>query len=147
MKKVFIVAVLALGLNSFAQDLKERPSREKMEQMTPEQRNQLLVKKMTLDLDLNAKQQEQVGEIIAEQSAKREAMKTERKAKMEAAKAERLEMKNKMLDNQIEMKNKMKSILSADQFAKWESQREKNREKMGERMENWREKRKSEKRE
>ena len=68
-----------------------------MEQMTPEQRNQLLVKKMTLDLDLNAKQQEQAGKIIAEQSAKREAMKTERKAKMEAAKAERLEMKNKKL--------------------------------------------------
>ena len=131
MKKVFIVAVLALGLNSFAQDLKERPSREKMEQMTPEQRNQLLVKKMTLDLDLNAKQQEQVGEIIAEQSAKREAMKTERKAKMEAAKAERLEMKNKMLDNQIEMKNKMKSILSADQMTKWEMMKEKNREQMG----------------
>lgn len=142
MKKVFIVAVLALGLNSFAQDRKERLSREKMEQMTPEQRNQLLVKKMTLDLDLNAKQQDQIGKIIAEQSAKREAMKAERKAKMEDAKADRFEMANKMMDDQIEMKNKMKGILSADQYAKWESQREKNREKMGERMEKWREKRK-----
>lgn len=147
MKKVFIVAVLALGLNSFAQDLKERPSREKMEQMTPEQRNQLLVKKMTLDLDLNAKQQEQVGKIMAEQMAKMEKMKAERKAKMEDAKADRFEMANKMLDDQIEMKNKMKSILSADQYAKWESQREKNKEKIGERMEKWREKRKGENRE
>lgn len=147
MKKVFIVAFLALGLNSFAQDRKERPSRERMDQMTPEQRNQLLVKKMTLDLDLNAKQQEQVGKIMAEQIAKREAMKAERKTKMEEAKAERFEMRNKMLDEQIEMKNKMKGILSADQYAKWESQREKNREKMGERMEKWREKHKGEKRE
>ena len=146
MKKVFIVAILTIGLNSFAQDRKERPSREKMEQMTPEQRNQLMVKKMTLELDLNDKQQEQVGKIMAEQSAKREAMKAERKAKMEDAKADRFEMANKMLDDQIEMKNKMKSILSADQYTKWESQREKNREKMGERMERWKEKHKGEKR-
>ena len=146
MKKVFIVAVLTIGLNSFAQDRKERPSREKMEQMTPEQRNQLMVKKMTLDLDLNTKQQDQIGKIIAEQSAKREAMKAERKAKMEDAKADRFEMANKMMDDQIEMKNKMKSILSADQYTKWESQREKKREKMGERMERRKEKRKVEKR-
>jgi hypothetical protein len=39
----------------------------------------------------------------------------------------------------------MKSILSADQYTKWESQREKNREKMGERMERWKEKHKGEK--
>ena len=146
MKKVFIVAILALSLNSFAQDRKEKHSRGEMEQMTPEQRNQLMVKKMTLELDLNAKQQEQVGKIMAEQSAKREAMKAERKAKMEDAKADRFEMANKMLDDQIEMKNKMKSILSADQYTKWESQREKNREKMGERMERWKEKHKGEKR-
>nr|WP_314867215.1 hypothetical protein [uncultured Flavobacterium sp.] len=146
MKKVFIVAVLAIGLSSFAQDRKERHSKGEMEQMTPEQRNQLMVKKMTLELDLNANQQEQVGRIMAEQNAKREAMKTERKAKMEDAKADRFEMANKMLDDQIEMKNKMKSILSADQYAKWESQREKNREKMGERMERWKEKHKGKKR-
>lgn len=142
MKKVFILAVLALGLNSFAQDRKERPSRGEMEQMTPEQRNQLQLKKMTLDLDLNAKQQEQIGKLIAEQTAKREAMKAERKAKMEEAKANLFEMKNKMLDEQIEMKNKMKSILSADQFTKWETIKEKNRERMGE----WREKHKDHKR-
>jgi hypothetical protein len=146
MKKVFIVAVLAIGLSSFAQDRKERHSKGEMEQMTPEQRNQLMVKKMTLELDLNAKQQEQVSKIMADQNAKREAMKAERKSKTEEAKADRFEMANKMLDDQIEMKNKMKSILSADQYAKWESQREKNREKMGDRMERWKEKHKGEKR-
>lgn len=146
MKKVFIVAVLAISLSSLAQDRKERHSKGAMEQMTPEQRNQLMVKKMTLDLDLNAKQQEQVGKIMAEQMAKMEKMKAERKAKMEDAKADRFEMANKMLDDQIEMKNKMKSILSADQYAKWESRREKNREKMSERMGEWREKHKGEKR-
>ena len=131
MKKVFIVAVLAISLSSFAQDRKERHSKGAMEQMTPEQRNQLHLKKMILDLDLNAKQQEQVAAIMAEQMAKREAIKAERKAKMEEAKANCFEMKNRMLDEQIEMKNKMKSILSVIQFSKWEMMKEKNRAQMG----------------
>jgi predicted transposase YbfD/YdcC len=132
MKKVFIIAVLAISLSSLAQDRKERHSKGAMEQMTPEQRNQLHLKKMILDLDLNAKQQEQVAAIMAEQTAKREAMKAERKAKMEEAKANRFEMKNRMLDEQIEMKNKMKNILSVIQFSKWEMMKEKNRERTGE---------------
>lgn len=131
MKKVIIAAVLAISISSFAQDRKERHSKGAMEQMTPEQRNQLRLKKLTLELDLNTKQQEQVGKIMAEQMAKREAIKAERKAKMEEAKANRFEMKNRMLDEQIEMKNKMKSILSADQMAKWEMMKEKNRAQMG----------------
>jgi hypothetical protein len=132
MKKVCIVALLVIGLSSFAQERKERHPKGEMEQMTPEQRNQLHLKKMTLDLDLNAKQQEQLTKILADQSAKREAMKAEHKVKMEEAKAIRFEMKKKILDEQIEMKNKMKSILSAEQFAKWEMKKEKNNKRMGE---------------
>ena len=132
MKKVCIVALLVIGLSSFAQERKERHPKGEMEQMTPEQRNQLHLKKMTLDLDLNAKQQEQLTKILADKSAKREAMKAEHKVKMEEAKAIRFEMKKKILDEQIEMKNKMKSILSAEQFAKWEMKKEKNNKRMGE---------------
>lgn len=132
MKKVCIVALLVIGLSSFAQERKERHPKGEMEQMTPEQRNQLHLKKMTLDLDLNAKQQEQLTKILADQSAKREAMKAEHKVKMEEAKAIRFEMKKKILDEQIEMKNKMKSILSAEQFSKWEMKKEKNNKRMGE---------------
>ena len=132
MKKVCIVALLVIGISSFAQERKERHPKGEMEQMTPEQRNQLHLKKMTLDLDLNAKQQEQLTKILADQSAKREAMKAEHKVKMEETKAIRFEMKKKILDEQIEMKNKMKSILSAEQFAKWEMKKEKNNKRMGE---------------
>lgn len=132
MKKVCIVALLVIGLSSFAQERKERHPKGEMEQMTPEQRNQLHLKKMTLNLDLNAKQQEQLTKILADQSAKREAMKAEHKVKMEEAKAIRFEMKKKILDEQIEMKNKMKSILSAEQFSKWEMKKEKNNKRMGE---------------
>jgi Spy/CpxP family protein refolding chaperone len=138
MKKVCIVALLVIGLSSFAQERKERHPKGEMEQLTPEQRNQLHLKKMTLDLDLNTKQQEQLTKILADQSAKREAMKAEHKAKMEEAKAISFEMKKKILDEQIEIKNKMKSILSPEQFAKWEMRKEKN----GKRMEEGRKKHK-----
>ena len=123
MKRLIIAALLIVGLSSFAQDKKEtekRGNRSQMEKLTPEQRNQLMLKKMTLDLDLNAKQQEQMKQIIAEQSSKREAMKAKQKENKQKPTADELfAMKNKMLDEQIVMKNKMKTILSPEQFEKW----------------------------
>lgn len=123
MKKLIIAALLVVGLSAFAQDKKEmekRPDRAEMEKLTPEQRNQLILKKMTLDLDLNAKQQAEIKQIIAERSAKREAMRAARKANQEKPTADELfAMKNKMLDEQIAMKNRMKTILSPEQFEKW----------------------------
>jgi hypothetical protein len=51
MKKVLIAALLIVGLSSFAQERRERPNRAEMENLTPEQRNQLIVKKMTNNKD------------------------------------------------------------------------------------------------
>jgi len=132
MKKLIIAALLVVGLTAFAQNRKEmgdRPEKSKMEKFSPEQRTQLMVKKLTLDLDLNAKQQEEVKQIIAEQGERREAMRAERMAKKGDEKRptadEQFAMKNKMLDDQIAMKNKMKTILSPEQFEKWNSLKEK----------------------
>jgi len=142
MKKLIIAVVLVVGMTAFSQNRKEMGKRSdmpNMEKLSPEQRNQLMLKKMTLELDLNAKQQEQVGQIIAEQSAKREAMRTERMARKESSEKptadERFAMKNKMLDEQIIMKNKMKNILSPEQFEKWNNLKEKNRERFHEKRE------------
>jgi len=137
MKKLIIITLLIVGMSSFAQNRKERPERYMMEKLSPEQRNQLMLKKMTLELDLNAKQQKQVEQIIAEKSAKREAMRAERKAKKEDGKMptadERFVMKNRMLDEQIAMKAKMKNILSPEQFEKWNSLKEKHQDRRGDR--------------
>jgi hypothetical protein len=92
-----------------------------------------MLKKMTLELNLNAKQQEQVKQIIAEQSVKREAMKAERMAKKQdnykPTADEQIAMKNKMLDEQIDLQNKMKTILTEEQFKDWKNIREKNHER------------------
>ncbi|MDI5886437.1 MULTISPECIES: hypothetical protein [Flavobacterium] len=138
MKKLFIAALLVVGMTSFAQEKKAIPERAKMEQMTPEQRNQLHLKKMTLELDLNASQQKEMSKIIAEQSAKREAKMAERKATKDSVKKltsdELFAKKSKMLDEQIVMKEKMKKILSADQFNKWDEMKEKRHNGMKKRM-------------
>lgn len=135
MKKLFIAALLVVSMTSFAQDSKgmeKKPHGTEVEKFTPEQRNQLMLKKMTLELDLNAKQQEQMKQIIAEQSSKRVAMKEARNAdKKEMTRDERFAMKNKMMDEKIAMKAKMKNILSPEQFEKWDTMKGKHHEKRG----------------
>ena len=139
MKKLFIVALLVVGMTSFAQERKARPERAQMEQLTLEQRNQLHLKKMTLELDLNTSQQREMSKIIAEQSAKREARMAERKATKDSTKKqltanERFAKKNQMLDEQIVMKERMKKILSADQYKKWDNMKGKRHQGMKKRM-------------
>jgi len=131
MKNLIVLAVLVVGLTTFAQEKKGSPKRDRMERFTPEQQNQLELKKMTLDLDLNAEQQKALSAIIAEKSIKREAMKAEHRDKTNKPTAdERFAMMNKMLDEQIEMKGKMKKILDPEQFKKWEMRKEDRKGKM-----------------
>jgi hypothetical protein len=127
MKKLIIAALLVVGMTSFAQDKKEiekRHHRAEMEKFTPDQRNQLMIKKMTLELDLNASQQKEMGKIIAEKSAKREARMKEMKANKDSntkpTSDEMFARKNRMLDEQIAMKERMKKILSPEQYKKWD---------------------------
>lgn len=137
MKKLITIALIAImGVSSYAQEKQQRPARHDgnpMEKFTPEQRNQLMLKKMTLDLDLNASQQKEMGKIIAEQGAKREAQMKDRKAKTEKPTSDEIfAMKNKMLDEQIAMKDKMKKILSPEQFKKWDEMKKQHHEGMRE---------------
>ena len=137
MKKLLIAALLVVGMTTFAQvEKKAEGKRAKMEQFTPEQRNELRLKKMTLELDLNASQQKEIAAIIKEQDAKREAMKAEHKALKDGGKKmtsdERFAMKSKMLDDQKVMKDRMKKILNPEQFKKWEDMKEDMKENMKE---------------
>lgn len=139
MKKLFVTAVLLVGFLTSAQEMKvqkgDRKARtENRETLTPEQQAELQVKKMTLELDLNAKQQAEIKKIALEQAKKREAKKTEWKASKEDGKSlskdEKFALKNQMLDNQIAHKAEMKKILTAEQYAKWESKQTERKDKM-----------------
>lgn len=127
MKKVIVAALLVVGMTSFAQERNKTERRQhgnEMEKFTPEQRNELMLKKMTLELDLSAEQQAQMKSVIAAKTAKREAMMEARKETAEKPTADqRFAIKSKILDEQIATKAKMKSILSPEQYEKWDALR------------------------
>lgn len=133
MKKVFLAALLFVGITTFAQE-----KREQREKLTPEQRVELQAKKMKLDLDLNDKQVADLKKLLLEQAKKREAKKAEFQAKKDDAKKPTSDqiyaMKNKMLDEQIANKAEMKKILTAEQYKKWEENREEDKYKMKKRF-------------
>ncbi|HOZ74792.1 MAG TPA: hypothetical protein PLS51_03675 [Flavobacterium sp.] len=139
MKKLLMVAFLVVGLTAFAQEKKMDRKRADIEKLTPEQRNQLAIKKMTLELGLNDSQQKEMSKIIAEQSAKREAVMAERKANREKGVKptadERFARESKRLDEQMAMQERVKKILSPEQFKKWEQLKADRKEKMQERRE------------
>merc|ERR1712065_85648 len=94
---------------------------------TPEQKVELAVKKMTLELDLSARQQKEITPLITAQVKEREA---HRKQRME---------QSERLDKQIAFKKQMKEILDKDQFQRFEkmthARKKEMRGKMKERME------------
>ena len=128
MKKLFFTALLMTGISLFAQENNSVRSSAKMEQLTPEQRNQLHLKKLTLDLDLTPSQQKEMEKLLAERNAKKQAAVAERKnSKNTAAKPsadERYAKRNQMLDEQIAFKQKVKKILNEKQYAKWEERKD-----------------------
>ncbi|MDR6966951.1 putative FlgJ-related protein [Flavobacterium arsenatis] len=132
MKKLIAIALLFVGMTSFAQEKISKENRKaqraEIEQLTPEQRNQLRLKELTLKLDLNASQQKEMAKIIAEQTTKREALKADMKSAKESNKKltadERFVMKNKMLDEKIAMKERVKKILTPEQVEKWEKMKD-----------------------
>jgi len=138
MKNLIVTALLIVGMTSFAQEKPQRPekgNRAGMEKFTPEQRNQLRIKKLTLDLDLNASQQKEMAKLISEADAKREAARAEHKTQKDTGKKlstdEKFAMRSKMLDEQIAFKEKVKKVLNPEQMVKWEKMQERRKFAMG----------------
>jgi len=123
MKKLIVAALLVVGLTTYAQEKEGR--RAGREKLTSEQKVDLQVKKMTKDLDLNEKQTKDVRALVTKQVEKREAIKIQMQAEKEAVSVE------------------MKKILTAEQYAKWEKNRDEKIENFKEKMIERKEKRKS----
>jgi Spy/CpxP family protein refolding chaperone len=127
MKKLIIAALLIVGMTTFAQDKKERPKRADMGKMTPEQRNERRIERMTTELNLDAAQQEKLKQLYADEAKNREA----KMAEMKDKKGQGREM---MAEQMKANEGKMKEILTPEQFKKWKSNQEKMRERMQQRM-------------
>jgi len=135
MKNLFMVALMMVGMASFAQE-KTAPlqKREQTEKMTPEQRNAAKLKRMTEELGLNDKQQKEISVLISEQSLKREAAQEQRAANkkngVKPTADERLKMESQMLDEKKDMLSKLNNILTPEQYAKWDQINSERKDKM-----------------
>ena len=142
MKKLFMAALLFVGVASFAQDgdaeMDQKPMREQRERLTPEQRNEKQLKKLTSELTLDAKQQEKVKQLIAERSVKteklREARKEQREKGTKLTAEQREAFKKEMTAEMDANDTKMKEILTADQYTKWKKNQEENKDKVRDKM-------------
>jgi len=140
MKKLFIAALLFVGIASFAQndDMDQKPVREQREKLTPEQRNDRQLKKITTELNLNSAQQEQVKLFIAEKSAKAEKMREARNKQKDNSNKltadQREAFKKEMIAEKDASDAKMKSILTADQYTKWKASQQQDRDKVRDKM-------------
>lgn len=128
MKKLFVLALLIVGTTIIAQERNSKRQGNAMEQFTPAQQSQLMLKKMTLELDLNDAQQKEMSTIISDNIAKKEAHKAEMIAMkgkgVKPTNDERFAMHIKMLDEQIAAKKRMEKVLNTKQFEKWNSFKE-----------------------
>ena len=120
---------LLIGISSFGQQpsdlrLPERGTHfnqymEKMKGFSPEQEAALWSKKMTLELDLNETQQDQMYALILEKAKTRD-QRLDKLPKKHPNKDQIFKMEVDRLDQKIAMKKALKSILTKKQFERWE---------------------------
>ena len=121
--------MLLIGISSFAQQPPHKrllehgthPSQrmEKMKALSPEQEATLWSKKMTLELDLNETQQDQMYALILEKAKTRDK-RFKNLPKERPNKEQIYKMEVDRLDQEIAMKKSLKSILTERQLELWE---------------------------
>ena len=134
---LILMMVIAVTFTANAQQKTAQKNRQNRPQFTAEQQTELAVKRMTLALDLNEKQQNQIKPLLLTQTAQRktamEKLKKARENKQKPSKEELFTMRSQQLDHQIAMKKAMKEILTKEQFEEFEKM-VKMRKKKGKKM-------------
>ena len=88
------------------------------EKFTTEQQATLHSKQMTLDLDLNKNQEQQIYSLILNKMVRQKKL-VKNKQKRPSTQSEKYDMKLEFLEEQILMKKTIKSILSEKQYNQW----------------------------
>lgn len=113
---------------------KTNEKRGAMTKAAPEDRQQKHLERLTKELSLDTKQQAEVSNLLAEKSKKAQDFKTQhdnrRSGGEKLTPEEREALKTKMQAEKADTEAKMKAILSADQYQKWLTIREENKENM-----------------
>jgi protein CpxP len=141
MKKLFIATLILAGMATYAQEENnnQQKFREQRERLTPEQRDERQLKKITTELDLTAAQQEQVKSFIAEKNAKRQQLMASRSGQKKGVSkltAEQKEAFKKERQAEREANEaKMKSILTPEQYETWHANQQRDKKAAVSKME------------
>lgn len=141
MKNVLIAVLLFVGFSIYSQEAnapKNKKDKGSKEMKSPEQRSEAMLAKMTTELNLDAKQQTQIKPILAEQSAKMEAMRAQMKANKEnnvaLSDADKKEMRKQRMADKEANDTKMQAILTSEQFVKYQAMQEAGKANMQDRQ-------------
>lgn len=135
MKRIIVLVLLLSVIQIPAQERQDnRPEEgrkhhgELIQNMTAEQLATLKTKRMTLDLNLNESQSQEIYNLNLKAAQDKKAQFEERKGsrgdgkRKELTEDEHFDRMNNRLDNQIAHKQSMQRILNEDQFKRWEMQ-------------------------
>ena len=141
MKKVILL--LSIFINCIAYSQINSNQMENREKKSPEERVELQLKKMTVDLNLNQKQVASVKQILLDQVTKREQIMAKHRQNNEDRKTlltrDKKTAATEIKHNHQELKMQMQTVLDADQFIKWDKNQDEKREKMIEKFKERRE--------
>lgn len=120
MKKILFIAFLGLSLIGQAQ---RGNGYQNQKDLTPEQQAVLKTKKMSLHLDLNKQQQDELLKVNQNWAEKRDQQKAKFKAQKDGGDKPdadaRYAMQVQMLDFKMEYQNQIKKILDKEQYETW----------------------------
>lgn len=112
------MTIATFGMTAQNKNLEKREHHKEMKSnLTPEQRVDLRLKKMTTSLELSADQQTKIKQILLEKSNERSGMYKNRNGMTDVQKEE---AKKDMQVRRLEFKKQMTEILTKEQVAKWE---------------------------
>lgn len=137
MKKLLAVVILAVGATSFAQEKMGKRNGD----ITPQERKEIQEKRtelqatrMKAELDLTDDQVVKLKDVFAKQQQKRTEMQQKmmelRKSGQKPTEEQRLNMKNERDAERENFEKDLKSILTPDQFTKWQKNNEDRKNKM-----------------
>lgn len=124
---IIFMVLAAFGMTAQNKSLEKKGHRKEMKSnLTPEERVDFKLKKMTAALDLNTDQQAKMKQLFLEKGNDKSGMHKNRK---EMTDEQREEAKKAMVDRRVAYKNQMKEILTEDQMIKWEGMQSERRNK------------------
>lgn len=136
MKRLIIAMLLFAAVNTFAQDVEKNSKKTHIERMTPEERQQKQLQRITAELELNNEQQQQIKQLLAEQTLLNKSRSEHKQRSQAEMKEQRAQLRNKRQENKKMMSEKMKVILNPEQYTTWQTNQEKMEQEIKNRSKN-----------